>query len=87
MPIPDLPAWFDGTALFSMISLMAILSMVWVYRDASGRGIKNAGIWAVSIGFLFIFYAAPGIAALVIYLLLRSTLERGAEETRDDSGL
>lgn len=81
MPIGDLPVWFDGTVLFSIISLMAILSMVWVYRDASRRGIKNAGIWAISIGFLFIFYAAPGIAALVIYLLLRSTLEEEATDT------
>ena len=81
MPSSLLPPWFDGTILFALVSLGAILTLWWVYHDASSRNINNPGIWAVGIAFLFMFYALPGIAALIIYVMLRTTLEDGPDQT------
>ncbi len=78
---PDPPAipWVDGTYLFITVTLLGIVAATWVYLDARSRGIDNPALWAVVVAFLFLLYAVPGTAALVIYVLLRD--RRGDDET------
>ena len=74
MPTEGLLDPAAGTGLFVVVTIAGLLAAAWVYRDASRRGISNPGIWAVAIGFLFLLYALPGLAALVVYVMIRSTL-------------
>ena len=63
-----------GTVIFAVVSVLAVLAMVAVYLDASRRNVAHPLLLSVSIGFLFVFYALPGVAACIVYLLLREDL-------------
>ena len=69
-----------GMEIFVVTTVLGVLAAVWVYRDASRHRVRHPILWAISIAFLFFFYALPGVAALIVYLLLRrdlSTTEDG----------
>ncbi len=61
----------SGIEVFAIVTVAGILAAVGVYLDGRRRGLENPAIWAGTVGFLFLLYAVPGLAALVIYLLLR----------------
>lgn len=63
-----------GVAIFAVVSTLAVIAMIGVYLDASRRDVKHAGLLSVVIGFLFLLYAFPGLAACFIYLLMRDEL-------------
>lgn len=63
-----------GVAIFVGVSILAVIAMVAIYIDASRRDVNHAGLLSVVIGFLFLLYALPGIAACVMYLLMRDEL-------------
>ena len=50
--------------------LVAILLLVWVYRDAESRGM-NGGLWAVIVFFL-------SVLGLLLYLIVRESPQQGA---------
>lgn len=62
---------FGGQTIFIGVTIAGVLAGLWVYYDASSRSIDNPVLWATVVLFLFIFYAVPGIVALIAYLVLR----------------
>ena len=51
---------------------IALLGAVWIYRDASERGMDTADMWAV--GFFVAFFVPPlvgGVVVLAVYLRRR----------------
>lgn len=79
-PSPPVIPWVDGTLLFVTMTVAGIVAAIWVYFDARAHGIDNPALMAAVIAFLFLLYAFPGIAALVVYLLLR---KRAADADRE----
>lgn len=63
-----------GVEIFVVVTVLGLLAAAWTYRDASRRGVDNALLWALAIGFLFLLYGVPGAAAFIVYLALRSKL-------------
>lgn len=63
--------FISGVELFAIVTVAGILAAAGVYIDGRRRGLENPAIWAATVGFLFLLYAVPGVAALVVYLLLR----------------
>lgn len=61
----------SGDTLFVVVTVAGIVAAAGVYVDARRRGREHAAIWAAVVGFLFLLYAVPGVAALVIYVMLR----------------
>jgi hypothetical protein len=48
---------------YGLVLLVYLALVVWVYNDASGRGVNNAGLWA-----LLVFFTP--IIGLIIYFLV-----------------
>ncbi|QAU11650.1 hypothetical protein EKH57_02085 [Halorubrum sp. BOL3-1] len=44
----------------------------WVYKDAKKRGSSQPFLWGGGIGILTVLFLPLGVAALVIYLILRT---------------
>lgn len=62
-----------GPQLFAIVTIAGIIAAVGVYVDARRRQVRNPGVWAAAVGFLFLLYAVPGIAALIVYLGVRGS--------------
>lgn len=80
------PALLDamvGTELFVVVSVCGILTAAWIYRDAKRRGSDQAVLWGACVGFLFLFYALPGVVGLFVYLALRDTLGESTGDATD----
>lgn len=74
MVVPSAPEFVGGLELFFLVTTVGVISAIWVYRDARRRGVPHAMLWAACVGFLFLFYALPGVAALIVYVGLRDTI-------------
>lgn len=70
--------FITGPQLFAIVTIFGLIVAIGVYWDARRRDIQNPGIWAATVGFLFLLYAIPGLAALVVYLVMRG--QRSAED-------
>ena len=76
-PSPPVIPWVDGTLLFITVTTAGIIAAIWVFFDARARGIDNPALWATIIAFLFLLYALPGLAALLIYIIMRTRRPTG----------
>lgn len=80
MALSDLAGMVGGTELFVLVTTIGILAAVGVYVDGRRHGVSNAALWAASVGFLFLFYALPGFAALIVYFAIRGSRTDGDAE-------
>lgn len=69
----------SGNQLFLVITVLAFIAASWVYWDAKRRDVPSPGIWAAAIAFLFLFYVIPGIAALVVYAVMRGEVTQDSD--------
>lgn len=77
MALSDLAGMVGGTELFVLVTTIGVLAAVGVYVDARRQEVGNAALWAASVGFLFLFYALPGFAALIVYFAIRGSRTDG----------
>ena len=76
---PAIPVPIGGLELFLLFTVGGVLAGIWVFIDARRRGADHPALWAISVGFLFLFYFVVGLAALVVYVVMREHL--GGEPT------
>lgn len=65
--------FITGGQLFVVVTVAAVIAGIWVYWDARRRGVRNPGIWAAAVAFLFLFYVLPGVGALIVYVVMRGS--------------
>lgn len=74
-PVPGGP---ELLIIFLVLLLFLILPAVWVYRDASRRGVPYAPAWALGVAALFMAGFVPGLLALAVYFYMREKMARGS---------
>jgi uncharacterized membrane protein len=75
-PLPGGP---ELLIVFVLLTLLVIVPGVWVYRDATRRGVPYAPAWALGVVALFFAGFVPGLLALAAYFFVR---EKMASDTR-----
>ena len=81
MTTPTLPTPVGGELLFVSVTLSGIAAALFIYWDARKQGATYPGLMAICVGFLFLLYFVPGVAALVLYLILRGSIGQDEEDT------
>jgi len=73
LPLLQIPGAVELVVLLVVfvLGLVALGAAYLVYSDAKGRGNDSAGLWAVLTTIGFFVGLIPGVAVVVIYLLVR----------------